>query len=81
MQDEFTTLQTKIVDVGLKYESFTPEGERKPISYYRVVLKCVINGNIEEMSFKPDKTQVMLLKSLAEVDSDVLELYQNNQEK
>lgn len=78
---EFNSLKNKIVDVGLFTDEFVPDGQTKPLKYTKVIIRVVINGNVEDLRLTPDKTQIMLLRSLPDVDDNVLELYQNNEDK
>ena len=48
MNDNFISAKHKISDFGFKTGSFTPEGEKNPIDYTQIVVRAVIDGDVEE---------------------------------
>jgi len=49
MNDNFVSALNKVTDIGFKSGRFVPEGQTDAIDYTTLVLRIVVDGNVEEI--------------------------------
>jgi len=63
----------RVTSVRLVQDSFTPEGQKDPITYYQLVLDVMIDDEPTELRFKCPADKATLLKAAAKRKENLLD--------